>query len=113
MSSCDKEKNNERDRQKLEQMLAEIKTLAASSVCDGKGTYELKFIKYGTRSCSGVGFLPYSTSINVSNFEKLVKEYNDFEKSYLTKSGITIDCAALILPPKSVTCENGKPVLSP
>lgn len=107
-SSCEKETINER---KLEQMLANIKALAASSVCDNNGTYQLKYIRYGTRECDGAGYLAYSTSIDVKNFENQVKKYNELEKAYLDKKNKGIDCLAITIPPKSVTCENGKPKL--
>lgn len=105
---CDKEKINER---KLDQMLTDIKALAANSVCDNNGTYQLKYIRYGTRECAGAGYLAYSTSIDASNLENQVKIYNDLEKAYLDKKNDGIDCHAIRIPPKSVTCENGKPKL--
>lgn len=92
-------------------MLTDIKALAASSVCDNNGTYQLKYIRYGTRECAGAGYLAYSTSIDASNLENQVKKYNDLEKVYLDKKNNGIDCLAITLPPKSVTCENGKPKL--
>ena len=106
--SCKKEKINER---KLEQMLTAIKALAATSICDNNGTYELKYLRFGTRECAGAGYLAYSTSINTSDLEKRVKEYNDLERAYLDKKNDGIDCLAITIAPKSVTCENGKPKL--
>lgn len=108
MSGCDKEKINER---KLEQMLIDIKALAASSICDNKGTYQLKYIRYGTRECAGAGYLSYSTSIDAENLKNQVKKYNDLEKTYLNNKNDGIDCLAITLAPKSVICENGKPKL--
>lgn len=108
LSSCDKEKIN---ATKLEQMLFEIKALAASSICDNNGTYELKHIRFGTRECGGVGYLAYSTSINVANLEKRVREYNDLERKFSERKNNGVDCLAIIIAPKSVACENGKPKL--
>ena len=102
---CNKEKINER---KLEKMLIDIKALAASSVCDNNGTYQLKYIKYGKRECAGAGYLAYSTSIDISNLENQVKKYNELESAYLEKKNDGIDCHGHTLPPKSVACENGK-----
>ena len=107
-SGCDKEKINDR---KLEKMLADIKALAATSICDNNGTYELKYLRFGNRECAGAGYLAYSTSIDVENLKNQVKKYNDLERAYLEKKNDGIDCLAITIAPKSVTCENGKPKL--
>ena len=108
--SGDKDKTQNKDKEQLTQLFTKIKSLAESSVC-GTEDYDLNSIAYGARGCGGpVGFLAYSTSINVSEFEKLIAEYTQLEKDYNKKWAVVSTCE-LIAAPKSVTCENGKPKL--
>ncbi|SOD11364.1 hypothetical protein SAMN06297358_0112 [Pedobacter xixiisoli] len=110
VSSCDKDETKNKDQQELKQLFTKIKALAESSTCNNE-SYELKFTGYGERGCGGpVGFLAYSTSIDVIEFEKLVADYKALEIAYNKKWTIVSTCD-LILAPKSVTCENGKPKL--
>lgn len=110
ITSCDKDKSKNQDEQELEQLFTKIKTLAESSSCDNE-TYQLKFTAIGSKACGGpTGYIAYSTSINVSEFESLVAKYTSLQADYNRKWNIMSTCEAL-LPPSSVQCENGKPVL--
>lgn len=111
INGCDKEKSKAKDEQELELLYAKIKTLAESSICGGSTNHELKFIAIGSKACGGpTGYLGYSTSINVKEFEELVEQYTTLQKEYNKKWQIISDCMYHI-PPESVECENGKPVL--
>ncbi|RZK92395.1 MAG: hypothetical protein EOO98_03305 [Pedobacter sp.] len=109
-SSCKKDQTKNTEQQELKQLFTKIKALAESSTCDNE-SYELKFTGYGERGCGGpVGFLAYSTSIDVNEFEKLVADYKKLEIAYNKKWTVVSTCE-LIQAPKYVTCENGKPKL--
>ncbi|WP_199117413.1 hypothetical protein [Pedobacter sp. ASV28] len=109
-SGCDKDQTKSQNQQELKQLFAKIKILAESSTCDN-GNYELKFIGYGARGCGGpVGFLAYSSSIDINEFESLVSKYTELEKEYNKKWNVVSTCE-VIMAPNAVTCKNGKPVL--
>ncbi|MDQ8003167.1 MAG: hypothetical protein REI64_00130 [Pedobacter sp.] len=109
MSSCDKEKTQAKDQQELEQLFNQIKGIAESSTCGQN--QELKYIAIGAKACGGpTSYLGYSSSINVSEFENMVAKYTEMQQNYNKKWNVISDCMALA-PPKSVTCENGKPKL--
>lgn len=109
ISSCDKEKNQDKDQQELAQLFNQIKGIAESSTCGQN--QELKYIAIGSKACGGpTAYLGYSSSINVSEFENMVAKYAELQQDYNKKWNIMSDCMALT-PPKSVTCENGKPKL--
>lgn len=111
ITSCDKDKSKNQDEQELEQLFTKIKTLAESSTCGSSTNYELKFTAIGSKACGGpTGYLAYSTSIDVKEFESLVTKYTNLQADYNRKWNIMSTCEA-ILPPSSVHCENGKPVL--
>lgn len=111
ISGCDKEKSKSKDEQELEQLYLKIKALAESSTCGSTTNYELKFIAIGSKACGGpTGYLGYSTSIDTKEFEDLVDKYTDLQNNYNKRWNIMSTCEAL-LPPSSVKCENGKPVL--
>jgi hypothetical protein len=111
ISSCDKEKQQSRDEQQLEQLYAKIKGLAESSTCDGTSDNQLKFTAIGASPCGGPShYLAYSTSINVKEFESLVKRYTAMQNSYNKKWNVAGTCE-IVIAPSGTKCENGKPVL--
>lgn len=111
LSSCNKENQQNKDQEKLEQLYIKIKNLAESSTCGGTTNYELKFTPAGSRACGGPSaHLAYSSSINVDEFEDLVKKYTTMQADYNKKWNIVSPCD-IIIAPSGVKCENGKPVL--
>ncbi len=108
-ASCKKENQQANDQKELEQMYSEIKTIAEKSICDGD--QQLKYIAVGAKACGGpTSYFAYSTSIDINAFERLVARYNQRQLSYNQTWGVVSDCA-LVVAPKTVTCENGKPKL--
>lgn len=78
ISGCDKENTQNKEQQELEQLFAKIKGIAESSNCGGSTNYELKFKAIGSKACGGpTGYIGYSTSINISEFEDLVDKYTN------------------------------------
>ena len=101
--------SREQDDRALVQLLKELMDLSASVTCTGSTDWN--YVPYGTKACGGpLGFIPYHNSIDVECFKKKVALYTDLTKLYNNKHGVFSDCS--IPPsPKSVACENGKPVL--
>ncbi|MFN0254543.1 hypothetical protein [Pedobacter ureilyticus] len=109
-SSCKKEDKQNKEREELEQLYNQIKDIAESSTCGQN--QELKHIAVGAKACGGpTSYLVYSTSINVTEFETLVLQYNEKQKNYNNKWGAISDCT-IVGPPKSIVCENGKPKIN-
>jgi len=110
---CKKGKNysttKDEDEQELQQLMLKIKTSSESSKCGNN--IEILSIAVGEKACGGPQvYMPYTSSINVNEFKKLVAKYTALERSYNKKWNIGSDCA-FVQPPKSVTCQNGKPVI--
>ena len=81
-----------------------IEDLAATSVCNE--STECKYIAFGSKPCGGpLGYLIYSTSIDVNTLEQLVEEYNQNQADFNTKYGVFSDCT-IVNPPSSLICEN-------
>jgi hypothetical protein len=97
------------EQKKLEKMYAEIQAMAETSTCNGN--QELKYIAVGSKACGGpFAYLAYSSSIDMYSFERLVAQYNQYQGNYNKKWNVASDCTFL-MPPKGITCENGKPKL--
>lgn len=97
------------EQKKLEKMYAEIQAMAETSTCNGN--QELKYIAVGSKACGGpFAYLAYSASIDMYSFERLVAQYNQYQGNYNKKWNVASDCTFL-MPPKGITCENGKPKL--
>lgn len=93
----------------LSQLFKEIESLSNSKTCDNAGQW--LFTPIGEKACGGPsGYIAYSSQIDVACFLKKVEHYTAQTKKYNAKYGLMSDC--LITPsPKSVSCENGKPIL--
>ena len=110
VSGCRKENKQNTDKVELDRLLTKLRTLAESSTCAGEN-HELKYIAIGSKGCGGpTGYLGYTSSINVKELEQLAERYTNLQKEYNRKWEIISDCM-YHMPPKSVTCENGKPKL--
>lgn len=93
----------------LSQLFKEIEDLSKSKTCDTAGQW--LFSPIGEKACGGPsGYIAYSSLIDVTCFLKKVAYYTAQTKKYNTKHNIMSDCS-IIASPKSVSCQNGKPVL--
>jgi len=94
------------DKVALDKLAKEIKAIAEASICSEEFTCD--FIGFGAKACGGNWeYLVYSNSVDVVDFLAKVKTYNALEKKYNIKYEIISDCS-LVMPPKALTCENGK-----
>ncbi|PWS28504.1 hypothetical protein DHW03_01200 [Pedobacter yonginense] len=99
----------EGDEQSLKALFADVEKIAYQYPCENAG--EWKFIAVGSRPCGGAsGFIAYSSKVNEQMLFEKIKLFTEKEASYNAKYNPTSPCA-LIVAPKSVICENGKPKL--
>jgi len=98
------------DEQELSRLRSEIQKISDQVVCDNAADW--KIVPIGAKACGGAnGFIAYSIKIDTVEFLKKVDNYNNKQKAFNVKWGIASDCA-IIVGPKSITCENGKPKLN-
>lgn len=96
------------DNELLGKLFTEINDLANSKTCQDGSKWLITPI--GNKACGGpAGFLAYSSDIDTACFLKKVEFYTEQSKKFNQKHGAISDCA-LAIQPKSVKCENGKPV---
>jgi len=96
----------ETDKRAIDELKKEIKDLAADSVCSE--LYSCESIGLGSKPCGGNWeYVVYSTSIDQLPFLAKVQQLNRMEQEYNEKYEIASDCA-YVMPPSSITCENGK-----
>ena len=110
LSSCstsdDQTKQKAEEIRIIDELGNEIRTLVDSSVCNNET--DCAYIAFGSKPCGGPwSYLVYSTSIDVDLLKSKVEQYNKMEDEYNKKHGIGSDCA-VVLPPSSLKCENGK-----
>ncbi|MDF2159232.1 hypothetical protein [Algoriphagus sp. CAU 1675] len=92
----------------LEELYAEIKSLAGSQTCSNSSDWD--FVALGSKPCGGPWeYVAYSKKIDVPDFLEKVRQYNLLQEEYNIKNKIYSDCM-YVGPPKSVVCENGNPV---
>ena len=68
------------------------------------------YTSFGNQACGGpVGFIAYSTSINVELFIKKIEEHRIGEQEFNKKWGIISTCS---IPPQpnGIICKDGNPV---
>lgn len=95
------------DQTELERLYKDIEKSAQQFACENAG--EWKFIAIGSKACGGAsGYIAYSVKIDESSFLKKVKQFTKLQADYNQKYGVYSDCA-LVIQPKGVTCDNGKP----
>ena len=96
----------EAEKNALDQLREDIKTLAAASVCgENNSCY---FVGLGAKPCGGFWeYLIYSDSIDVVSLLTKVETLNELEKAYNEKFGIQSDCF-MVSPPAEVNCVEGK-----
>ena len=95
------------DQTELETLYKDIEKTAQQYTCENAG--EWKFTAIGSKACGGAaGYMAYSVKIDESTFLKKVEQFTKLQADYNKKYGVFSDCA-LVIQPKGVTCENGKP----
>jgi hypothetical protein len=105
-SSCKKDTARNNEQKELQQLMVKIKALAATSKCGDN--IEMLSIAVGEKACGGPKiYVPYTNSIDVNELTSLAAKYTSLEKTFNKKWNVVSDCA-LAMPPKSVTCQNGK-----
>ncbi|KQM78564.1 hypothetical protein ASE74_13770 [Pedobacter sp. Leaf216] len=91
----------------LDNLYNDIQKMANQYSCQNAG--EWKFIAIGSKPCGGAsGYIAYSVKIDESSFLKKVEQFTQLQAEYNKKNGMYSDCS-LVIQPKSVICENGKP----
>lgn len=97
----------EEDQQEMNILKKEIDKMANQFSCDL--ATEWRFIAIGTKTCGGAGaYIAYSTKIDEAIFLKKVAFYTQKQNAFNVKWGYISNCA-LVVVPKSVECNNGKP----
>lgn len=113
LSSCSEEDlkgSKFDDEQELSKLRSEIQKISDQVACDNAADWRV--VPIGAKACGGAsGFIAYSIKIDTVDFLKKVDLYNNKQKAFNVKWGISSDCIALA-GPKSITCENGKPKLN-
>jgi len=95
------------DSSELDRLYKDIEKSAQQFTCENAG--EWKFTAIGSKACGGAsGYIAYSVKIDESTFLKKVEQYTKLQADYNKKYGVYSDCA-LVIQPKGVTCDNGKP----
>jgi hypothetical protein len=87
----------------------EINALSESVTCTNSA--EWKFTPMGSKACGGpLRYIAYHQSLE-KEFLDLVDQYTVQQEEYNRRNNVVSDCM-LALPPKSVTCEGGRPILT-
>ncbi len=99
------------DQDRLDIQLKEIQSMSMSQQTVCQNASEWRFTTIGAKGCGGAtGYITYSAKIDTLDFMNKVKAYTNQQKEFNKKWNVISDCS-LIIAPKSVTCENGKPKL--
>jgi hypothetical protein len=65
------------------------------------------YIAFGSKPCGGPRtYLLFSNNINLTQLQKIVKEYNTMDEQYNIQTNAISDCM-VVMPPKEVKCVNG------
>lgn len=104
--STSEKSTQETQKEIIDNLRVEIKTLAESSVCSEE--YMCYSVGVGSKPCGGFWeYLIYTGSIDLDSFFSKIERLNELEKEYNIKYSIQSDCF-IAMPPKSVSCEDGK-----
>lgn len=100
------ETSQETDFLELKDLKDEIDLLISQGNCADNPA--CNFIAFGSKACGGPKeYLVFNNSINVTDLEDKVTNYNELEKVYNMKWDVISDCM-FVLPPTSVECINGE-----
>ncbi|MBC6109976.1 hypothetical protein ACFOG5_07620 [Pedobacter fastidiosus] len=98
------------DEQILKVLYSDIEKQAHQYPCENAG--EWKFVEVGSRPCGGAsGFIAYSSKVDEKALFEKIKLFTEKEAIYNEKYNAMGPCA-IIVAPKGVACENGKPKLT-
>lgn len=98
--------NQETEKEKIDTLKTEIKSIAETSKCTGE--YRCYSVGIGAKPCGGFWeYIVYSNSIEVVEFLAKIEELNELEKVYNVKYSIQSDCF-IAMPPSSIECIDGK-----
>lgn len=104
--STSEKSTQETEKEIIDNLRVEIKTLAEASVCSEE--YMCYSVGVGSKPCGGFWeYLIYTGSIDLDSFFSKIERLNELEKEYNIKYSIQSDCF-IAMPPKSVSCEDGK-----
>ena len=104
--SCEDTENIMTD-QGLVELEREIIALSESIACTNSA--EWKFTPMGSKACGGpVRYIAYHQSVE-REFLALVDRFTVEQQAFNLKNNIVSDCM-LVVAPRAVTCEGGKPV---
>lgn len=109
VSGCEENEGNQPlNLDEIVELEKEIIALSESVSCTTSS--EWKFTPMGSKACGGpMKYIAYHQSVEV-DFLKLVDQYTFQQDQYNKRNNVGSDCA-LVLAPKSVTCEGGKAFL--
>jgi hypothetical protein len=86
---------------------SELQAISLSVPCVDGSNWD--FVAVGSKACGGpTAYLAYAKTIDKTSFLKKVEFLTEAQKAYNKKWSIVSDCA-MVMPPKSVTCVDGKP----
>lgn len=89
----------------LETKKQEINTYINSFTCSE--SVGCNYIAFGSKPCGGPrSYLFFSNSVNLTELQGMVKNYNEMDHLYNIQTNAVSDCM-YILPPKEVKCVNG------
>jgi hypothetical protein len=94
----------------LTQMYQELVELSGSTTCETADAWGITAI--GSKPCGGAaGYMAYKTSINLACFLEKANHFTAQTAKYASKHGLISDCS-VPAQPKTVSCQNGKPVFN-
>ncbi len=108
-NSCEVFEDNSKSYklEEIEELHTEIIALSESVSCTNSA--EWKFTPMGSKACGGpLRHIAYHQSVEV-DFLDLVDQYTTLQAEYNRKYNIISDCSLLIAP-RGVICEGGKPI---
>jgi hypothetical protein len=110
LKSIGEQSTKTQDSLLLAQMYQELVEFSASSSCETSDVWGIAAV--GSKPCGGAaGYMAYKTSINVACFLEKVNHYTGQTSRFARKHGLFSDCS--VPPqPKTVSCQNGKPVFN-
>jgi len=101
--------NQEKDFRNLMNLYNEAIGLISDTVCNDPSIWT--YTAFGAKACGGPqGYIAYPKTVNVDEFLNKIEAYTNAEMEYNKKWGVFSTCD-LPIPPNSISCENGKPVI--
>jgi hypothetical protein len=99
--------NKAEGTQYLNGKYAELQAISVSVPCVDDSNWDV--VAVGSKACGGpTGYIAYAKTIDKTSFLKKVDFFTEAQKAYNNKWNVVSDCA-MVMPPKSVSCVDGKP----